>query len=320
MKKIILLLSTILILFSTTVLADTTDINITIDGKILEYTDVKSYISEDNRTMIPLRCMGENMGAEVLWNDETKSVTLIKPTITAYLAENPSQEYTNATFQVDMQIGDNLVTYSLKDENGKIISLKNKNMDTVPIIKNDRTFIPARYVAYGLGYDAIWNNDLRTVTCNQTNIQDISFGLFTQIEEKTSEKLVKDILSKMFLYSPECFTPEGYVKLDDYFKGNLEDEEVVKFATTFGFYTSFYEDFFPATLLDNIENKYTSNYGIVLDTKSVKELLAICEEEYFKDNYIEFIEYVRLPNENDLSLLKQFFTDEVIISIIGEFE
>lgn len=320
MKKIILLLTTILLLFSTTVMADTTDINITIDGKTLEYSDVKSYISEDNRTMIPLRCMGENMGAEVFWDDATKSVTLVKPSITAYLAENPSQEYKNVSFQVDMQIGDNLVTYSLKDEEGRIISLKNKNMDTAPIIKNDRTFIPARYVAYGLGYDAIWNNDLRTVTCNQTNIQDISFGLFTEIEEKTSKKLVKDVLSKMFLYSSECFTPEGYVKLDNYFRGNTTDEDVVKFATTFGFYTSFYEDFFPATLLENIENKYISNYGIVLDTKSVKELLAICEEEYFKNNFVEFIEYVRLPNENDLPLLQKFFTDEVIISIIGEYE
>lgn len=320
MKKIILLLTIMLLLFSTTVFADTTDINITIDGKILEYTDVKSYISEENRTMIPLRCMGENMGAEVIWDDATRSITLVKPSITAYLAENPTQEYQNATFQVNMQIGDNLVTYSLKDENGKIISLKNKNMDTVPIIKNDRTFIPARYVAYGLGYNAIWNNDLRTVTCNKTNIQDIGFGLFSEIEEKSSAKLVKDNLYEMFLYSSECFTPEGYVKLDDYFQGDLTDTDVVKFATTFGFYASFYENFFPATLLETVENKYISNYNIVLDTKSVKELLAICEEEYFKDNYIEFIEYVRLPNENDLPLLKQFFTDEVIISIIGEYE
>ena len=319
MKKIILLLITLLLLSSITVFADTEDINITIDGIPIEYTDAKSYISTDNRTMIPLRCMGENMGAEVVWGAEERTITLTKKVETAYLAENLANEYKDVSFQVDMQIGDSLVTYTLKDSNENIISQKNKNMDTVPVLVNDRTFIPARYVAYGLGYDAIWNNESRSVSCTKTNIQDIGFGLTNEISNaQTSKNFVLKILAEMYIYSSECFTPEGYVKLNDYLEYNVKDIEVEQFATTFGFYKSFYENYFPATLMENIENKYISKDGTILDTKSVKELLSICEKDFWVENFIEHPDFVRLPNETDKELLQKFFTEDVIYSIIGE--
>ena len=40
-----------------------------------------------------------------------------------------------------------------------------------------------------------------------------------------SPELLK-ILAEMYIYSSECFTPEGYVKLNDYLEYNVKDIEV----------------------------------------------------------------------------------------------
>ena len=41
-------------------------------------------------------------------------------------------------------------------------------MDTVPVICEDRTYIPLRYAAEALGYKVNWNSSTRTATCSET--------------------------------------------------------------------------------------------------------------------------------------------------------
>lgn len=99
------------------------DIKVSVNGDYLTF-DVPPQIIND-RTMVPLRAIFESIGADVQWNEETKTVVSTKDDIT-----------------VSLQIG-NSVMYV----NGKEVVL-----DSPACVVNDRTLVPARAVseAYGL--------------------------------------------------------------------------------------------------------------------------------------------------------------------------
>lgn len=95
---------------------------INVDGVDKE-VDVTPYISEDNRTMVPVRFISEFLGASVEWIESSQQVTV------------RSEEHT-----IRLYVGGKM--YYIDDEYDV--------MDTVPVIKNDRTFLPIRYVAEAL--------------------------------------------------------------------------------------------------------------------------------------------------------------------------
>lgn len=106
-----------------------------VDGREI-HPDVPAYINSDNRTMIPYRAVSEALGATVDWNEADQSVTV---------------KYEGRT--VVVWIGKN--TYTVNGQQ--------KVMDTVPVIKNDRTMIPLRAVAEGLGCEVEWDGITYTV-------------------------------------------------------------------------------------------------------------------------------------------------------------
>lgn len=75
--------------------------------------DVAPFIDPaTNRTMVPLRVIAEGLGAEVDFCDETRTVTIV-------------QNGTELTLTIDVPLPGDLGT---------------------PVIVNERTFVPARYV------------------------------------------------------------------------------------------------------------------------------------------------------------------------------
>ncbi|GEA16855.1 hypothetical protein E308F_31010 [Moorella sp. E308F] len=132
MKKItvsLLTLALALILAAAAFAADAMHPRVLVDGREI-HPDVPAYINEDNRTMIPYRAVSEALGATVDWNEADQSVTV---------------RYEGRT--VVVWIGKN--TYTVNGQQ--------KVMDTVPVIKNDRTMIPLRAVAEGLGCEVRWD-------------------------------------------------------------------------------------------------------------------------------------------------------------------
>ena len=90
------------------------------------------YITDADRTMVPMRFIAEAFGAYVTWDGETKTVTI---------------NGTNA--EIKMSI-DNL-NYTVNGEA--------KTTDAAPEIKNDRTFVPIRMAAEALGMKVDWNDN-----------------------------------------------------------------------------------------------------------------------------------------------------------------
>lgn len=95
---------------------------------------------KDDRTFVPVRFLGNALGLDdsrITWDDGTQTATLKG----------------NATLQ--MTIGQAQVV-----SNGQA-----KAIDVAPVLTSDRTFLPARYVAEGLGYQVGWDEATQTVIC-----------------------------------------------------------------------------------------------------------------------------------------------------------
>ena len=91
----------------------------------------------DNRTLLPVRAIVEEIGGGVAWDEETRTVLLgYKDDIIILEADNHTA-YLNESKQ---------------------------ELDVAPTVINDRTMLPIRFIANGFGFDVDWNEDTQTVT------------------------------------------------------------------------------------------------------------------------------------------------------------
>ena len=95
--------------------------------------DVAPYISSDGRTMVPIRFISEALGATVEWNNSAQTDTIQKAGIKFEIV-------------VDKALPNNL---------------------GVAVLKDDRLFVPVRYVSEQLGASVEWNADTQTVIITQ---------------------------------------------------------------------------------------------------------------------------------------------------------
>ena len=96
----------------------------------------------DGSTLIPLRGLVEEMGAEIAWDGATKTITLKTDDATIVL-----QIWNRRVFVTTKEFGE--VRYTLLN---------------FPVIKDSRTFIPVRFVSEQLGYNVAWDGATQTVT------------------------------------------------------------------------------------------------------------------------------------------------------------
>jgi len=97
--------------------------------------DVPAQI-QDGRTLVPLRFVGESLGATVGWDGDKRMVT-----------------YTLGNTQINLVIDDTHARV-----NGADVTL-----DVPPRIVNSRTMVPVRFVSERLGAAVGWEADARTV-------------------------------------------------------------------------------------------------------------------------------------------------------------
>lgn len=111
------------------------EISVIFNGRALEF-DVPPYIV-NSRTMVPLRVIFDELGASIVWDNATKTVTATKGDTVIILT-----------------IGDNSPTI-----NGKVTTI-----DQPMIAISGRTMVPLRFVAEAFGIDVGWDPGTRTVT------------------------------------------------------------------------------------------------------------------------------------------------------------
>ena len=119
-------------------------IKVILDGNELDFTDengnkVEPQIIND-RTMVPMRKIFEALGAEVRWNPTQRAILATKDGIT-----------------IGLQIDSNIATIDYPDGQNVI------TLDAAPVIVNDRTLVPVRFIAESLNKNVDWDSDTRTV-------------------------------------------------------------------------------------------------------------------------------------------------------------
>lgn len=112
------------------------DVTVRIDGKNVDfepYGGAEPYIQND-RVMMPIRAVAEGMGADVWWNAKTYEVSI--------------------NDDIVLQIGRS--TAYINDEPVEL--------DAPAVIRDDRTYVPLRFVSENMGAKVDWDNDTRCVS------------------------------------------------------------------------------------------------------------------------------------------------------------
>ena len=173
MKRIVFVLSLVLLLAlsSVTAFADEVVI-INIDSVKVEFTEVLGFpfIDENNRTQVPFRAVLQKFGAEVDWDNETRTAIATKDGIV-----------------VKVPIGE---SYILKNDE-KI------DVDTASRIVNDRTYLPIRAVLEAFGSDVEWDGALKTVVVTTEPVD--AKALYFAANEKSYDWKNYDINAKIHM-------------------------------------------------------------------------------------------------------------------------
>lgn len=162
LKKVCFLLVVILIMaaISPAVGASGQDITVKIDGNTVTFPDAKPFIQvESGRTMVPIRFIAENLGCQVDWNSQLKAVYITK-------------DYKN----IKLIIG----------QSEALVNNETKVFDATAVIKEDRTFVPLRFISETLKAQVEWVEETRIVNIKTYQEDPNSF-----IEPQISVKYAK---------------------------------------------------------------------------------------------------------------------------------
>jgi len=105
-------------------------VSMTLDGNLITFTDQQPFIdSVTGRTMIPLRAVAENLGAQVSW-DGKDTATITKNGLT-----------------ITMKVGSNC----------SVVNGVEKYLDAPAVICEDRTFVPVRFISEAMNTNVTWD-------------------------------------------------------------------------------------------------------------------------------------------------------------------
>ena len=116
-----------------------TDISVTVNGRDVTWTYAKPFIDENGRTMVPLSALSAYLYFGYGWDAEKRV----------------------ATFS-DWG-GRKVISFTIGDSVARTAGGGTIQMDTAAVIRDDRTYAPARYLAEYFGYTVSWDAATRTV-------------------------------------------------------------------------------------------------------------------------------------------------------------
>lgn len=116
--------------------ASAADVNVNLDGQRVSFPDQRPFIDANSCTLVPIRFIAENMGANVGWNegDQTVTISLDGKTILLTIGEQRAL------------VDSNWISF-----------------DTSAVIVNGRTMVPLRFISEALGASVQWEGSSRTV-------------------------------------------------------------------------------------------------------------------------------------------------------------
>ncbi len=160
----------IILTFASASLVMASTMSIIVNGNPVDFPDVEPYVNEDNRTMVPVRFISEQLGANVSWDQLNQTVNI------AYNQK-----------KIGIPIDSKLVYVD-----GNEIQL-----DTNAVIKNYRTMVPLRFVSEALGARVLWSSAASIVRISNSSY-DLSSTQSRNNKFKLSPKMTIDSKKQYF--------------------------------------------------------------------------------------------------------------------------
>ncbi|WP_410768858.1 copper amine oxidase N-terminal domain-containing protein [Fontibacillus sp. BL9] len=180
-----------------------------IDGASIAISSDVSPEMKNNRTMVPLRVISENLGAKVKWSDS--EVVLTKSNV-----------------EVILQLNSNTAV-----KNGKTVLF-----DAKPYLKNNRIMVPLRFIAETFGCNVSYSNFAVTVETKPLVIDGVKVkalqqeyhmtmgGVVNQIHGDTYNEAIYNIFVEnkgKKVEAPSNYSWYGHPNIGDYYKGGQYD-------------------------------------------------------------------------------------------------
>jgi hypothetical protein len=137
-------------------------ITVIVMGDKLDFKDAEPFI-DNGRTLVPFRAIAEALGAEVSWEDSTKTVTITKNNLSTAVTDNvygTGSSLSSATKIVKIVIGN-----PNAQVNGNEVKL-----DVPAKISSGRTYVPLRFVSEALEMGVVWDSKTKTITIDMPEI------------------------------------------------------------------------------------------------------------------------------------------------------
>lgn len=157
------------------------DVKVYMDG--IEFKIDQDFYSHNGTTLVPMRALFEELGAEVEWKQETKTIFA----------------KTNDTF---IELG---IDRKIAKKDGKDIALT-----VEPKMINKVTYVPLRFVAEALNYEVDWNGVNRIISI--IDLKQIAEHKYSKIYESSS--FFKDDYIKMEIVNDKEIKIKGITGLD----------------------------------------------------------------------------------------------------------
>ena len=138
MKKLRTLLLTTVLVMATAITSFAGDITVKVNGSKVNFPDVKPYTDSHDRTLVPIRFIADNLGAETSWNEEKQTATIKK--------------------------GDKTIDICIRCKK-VFVNGKQVETDSIGEKKDDlRTMVPLRFISEMFGAKVGWDEKTLTVT------------------------------------------------------------------------------------------------------------------------------------------------------------
>ena len=259
--KSILMVSFLLVGMTYVTYGDSLPINIYINDEIVDFYDVKPFIDENSRTLVPVRLLSENFGGNVEWLPKTGKVIILK----------------NDT-RIILEIGSKFA---------KINDVIHE-MDTQAIIMNGRTLVPLRFISEAFEFDINYEqkNDIGTEMSHVIKIYNIHLKIASELKKFNQEKFdIKNYnmtLDKMGDLNDEVIDayPELYYMNGFYYE--YMDQEVV------GLQLNYLED---SIILKDKYEKLMRQANQILKSIIIDEMTDYEKEKAIHDYIVENTRY-----------------------------
>ncbi|MGE4549127.1 MAG: copper amine oxidase N-terminal domain-containing protein [Intestinibacillus sp.] len=192
------------------------DIHVTKDGRPVIFSDATPYLSPDNRTMLPLRAVGEALGCQVGWNSNNEIVRVLSPVYAEQQQRDDEWPWVQVALYLKPGYKPFLEEYAFATTDGPVKPINlfpspatadsylrshrdepERNWvlvsDVAPVVRNGRTYLPIRAVAELCGFAVDWDEATQTVA-----ISSMGEPQPTYLTETNDAQTLNDVVDTLF--------------------------------------------------------------------------------------------------------------------------